>query len=137
VSWGDAVSGNARDILKEAESVPDTEADGERHEAAEFLTDFLRDGPKPQKEVKEAAEAHCHAWITIRRAQRDLGIKPSKSGMTGSWIWALAEDAHQTPKMLTPETLSTFGNSEHLRGESEAISEGEGEAVNDKWGDRF
>jgi hypothetical protein len=137
VSWGDAVSGSARHILKEAESIPDTEAAGERREAAEFLTDFLSDGPKSQKEVKEAADANCHAWRSVRRAQKDLGIKPSKSGMTGSWIWALAEDAHQTPKMLTPERLSTFGNSEHLRDESEAISESEGEAVNDKWGIGF
>jgi putative DNA primase/helicase len=137
VSWGDAVSGNARDILKEAESVPDTEADGERHEAAEFLTEFLSDGPKSQKEVKEAAEANCHAWRTVRRAQKDLGIKPSKSGMTGSWMWSFPEGGHQPPKMSTPRWLDTFGNGGHLRGESEAISDGESEAVNDKWGDRF
>jgi len=85
VYWKDAVSGNARDIVAEAESILDTEAAGERHEAAEFLTDFLSGGPKSQKEVKEAAEANCHAWRTVRRAQKELGIKPSKSGMTGGW----------------------------------------------------
>jgi putative DNA primase/helicase len=94
VAWGEAVAGNARDILKEAESVPDTDGDGERREAVEFLTYFLSDGPKSQKEVKAAAEAHCHAWGTVRRAQKELGIKPTKVGMTGGWSWALAEDAH-------------------------------------------
>jgi putative DNA primase/helicase len=148
VSWGDAVAGNARDILKEAETVPDTDGDGERHEAAEFLTEFLSDGPKSQKEVKETAEANCHAWRTIRRAQKELGIKPTKAGMTGGWVWSLPEGGHQNPKMATNpchEKLATFGNRGHLRGESEAISNseseavigGESEAMTRKWEGRF
>jgi hypothetical protein len=129
LSFGDTVAGNARDILKEAETIPDTDGDGERQEAAEFLAEFLSDGPKSQKEVKEAAEANCHAWITIKRAKKDLGITSTKAGMKEGWRWALAEGDHQTPKGLTPRRLSTFGNGEHLRGESEAISGGDSEAI--------
>jgi putative DNA primase/helicase len=144
VYWGDAVSGNARDILAEAESVPNNEGDGERHQAAEFLTDFLSDGPKPQKEVKEAAEAHGHAWRTIRRAQKDLGIKPSKAAMTGGWAWSLPEDGHQNAKMATNPCLknvATFGNVGHLRGLSEAVSDdlngAVSESVDDNWKDEI
>jgi putative DNA primase/helicase len=136
VSWGDTVSGNARDILAEPESVPNNAADGERHEAAEFLTGFLSDGPKPQKEVKEAAEANCHAWRTIRRAQKELGINPSKSTMTGGWVWSLPEDGHQNAKMATNPCLknvATFGNVGHLRGVSEAVSDDLNGSLGDGW----
>jgi putative DNA primase/helicase len=115
VSWGDAVAGNARDILMEAESFPDTDGDGERQDAAEFLAEFLSDGPKSQKEVKEVAEANCHAWITIKRAKKDLGITSTKAGMKEGWRWALADGDHQTLKGLTPQRLSPFCNDDPLR----------------------
>ena len=38
-------------------------------------------------DIKKAAEAHGHAWATIRRAQLDLGIKPVKVGK--AWHWKL------------------------------------------------
>jgi putative DNA primase/helicase len=131
VSWLSGVDGNARDILAEAESVQDNEAIGERRDAAEFLTDFLSDGPKPQKELKEAADANCHAWRTIRRAQKDLGIKPSKNGMTGGWTWSLTEGGHQNAKVSIPKMVDTFGERGHLRGESEAIDDNSIRALSD------
>jgi hypothetical protein len=93
----------------------------------------LSDGPKPQKEIKEAADANCHAWGTIRRAQKELGIKPSKTGMTGVWTWSLPEGAHQNAKMFTPRRLDIFGEHAHLRGESEAIDDNSSNAVGDGW----
>jgi putative DNA primase/helicase len=55
VSWGESIDGNAREILAEAEEVPDKEAVGALQEATDFLLDLLMDGPKPAKECKAAA----------------------------------------------------------------------------------
>lgn len=69
-------------------------------EAAEFLRTYLADGPQPSSEVREAAEAHGHAWPTIRRAQRRLGIEPTRmaraNGRRGiaGWIWSLPLSSH-------------------------------------------
>jgi hypothetical protein len=38
-------------------------------DATAFLTDFLKDGPQPNKEVKAAAEAYGHSWGMVRLAQ--------------------------------------------------------------------
>jgi hypothetical protein len=80
VDWGPQLKGSARELLNAAKRSAEAEA-------VAFLTTFLADGPKPQKEVKTAADAHCHAWMTIRRAQLRLGIKPKQVGK--AWLWEL------------------------------------------------
>jgi putative DNA primase/helicase len=126
VSWGATVEGSARDILAEAEAVPNREAGGALQEATDFLLDLLADGPKSAKECKSAATDAAQSWAAVRRAQNKLGIKPRKDGMTGGWNWSLPEDAHQNAKVLKnsrQEDVSTFGDDEHLRGSNEALSE--------------
>jgi hypothetical protein len=126
VSWGESVVGSARDILAEAEEVPNKEAGGALQEATDFLLDLLADGPKSAKDCRKAATDAALSWSAVRRAQTKLGIKPHKDGMTGGWNWSLPEDAHQNAKVLKnscQENVSTFGNDEHLRGSSEAVSE--------------
>ncbi len=139
VSWGDAVTGNAREILAEAEDAHDKEVVSKLQEAVDFLFGLLLDGPKSAKEIKKEASDFGLAWTAVRRAQDKLGIKPKKQGMAGGWTWALPQDhkgsspegAHQNAKMLKnpcQENMSTFANREHLRGVSEAVSDGwEGE----------
>jgi putative DNA primase/helicase len=80
VQWGVQLKGSAQELLEGAKR----SAEGE---AAAFLSQFLSDGPKKQREVKDAADAHCHSWPTIRRAQKKLGIKPTQEGR--HWHWAL------------------------------------------------
>lgn len=87
VDWGAQLRGSARELLSAAKQSAEAEA-------ATFLTAFLSDGPKPQREVKDAADAHCHSWATIRRAQQKLGIKPQK--VDKRWCWEL------------PASVSTF-----------------------------
>jgi putative DNA primase/helicase len=93
VDWGVQLKGSARELLSATKR-------SAQAEAATFLQEFLSDGPKPQPEVKAAAEAHCHSWATIRLAQKKLGIKPkpgSKPDKAGpTWLWSL------------PTTVSTF-----------------------------
>lgn len=99
VTWGEAVSISA-DAVLEQEGI---EARSERMEAADWLLDRLSGGPVSATRIKEDAQKAGLTWITVRRAQRALGIKPHKDGFDGGWSWQLPEDAHRTPKMLTPE----------------------------------
>jgi hypothetical protein len=90
IDWGVRLIGSARELLNATKR-------SAQAEATAFLTTFLADGPKPQREVIEAAEAHCHTWPTIRRSQTKLGIKPQKTGK--AWCWELPrkptwQDAH-------------------------------------------
>ena len=62
-------------------------------EAAQFLFYFLGSGPKPVKEVFRRAENEGHSRTTVRRAQKRLGIKSRKSGISYGWIWELPEGA--------------------------------------------
>jgi putative DNA primase/helicase len=80
VDWGVQLHGAARELLS-------AEKRSAQAEATEFLSAFLAAGKKTQPEVKAAADAHCHSWATIRRAQSKLGIKPLQNGR--AWYWEL------------------------------------------------
>jgi putative DNA primase/helicase len=61
----------------------------EKSEAIDFLTDALRGGPVPAKDMKkEAADAGISSK-SLRSAREALGIKPEKAGFDGGWVWAL------------------------------------------------
>jgi hypothetical protein len=64
-----------------------------------------------------------------------LALKAQKSGMGTGWVWWMPsaedaqgaqvmsafEDAQENPKMLTSQSMSTFGKFEHLRDDEEEI----------------
>lgn len=112
VLWGAAIEGTARELLADADVDP--EAGSEQRDAADWLREFLAEGPIGSDEIKRAAEANGIAWATLRRAKKRIGAESAKSGMAGGWSWYLpkvlkdAEDAQQI-------AVSTFGESEHLR----------------------
>jgi len=62
-------------------------------EAEAWLRDALADGPVESNRIKRMAYQDGYSWGTIRRAQKNLGIKPKKSGFENGWIWTLPEDA--------------------------------------------
>lgn len=78
IAWGVKLSGKPSELLNQKKQ--SAQAD-----AGAFLREFLQPGPRPHKEVKSAAEAHGHAWGTVRLAQKQLGIKPQKAGKAWSW----------------------------------------------------
>jgi hypothetical protein len=90
VDWGVQIKGSARELLNATKR-------SAQSEALSFLTEFLADGGKPQREVKAAADAFGHSWATIRRIQQKLGIRPYQKGK--EWMWEL-------PQMLTPDWSS-------------------------------
>jgi len=110
VAWlGEADGVRSRDLL----AAPSDDDPSARDEAAAWLADQLSEGPVPSTEVKSRAEKAGFAWATVRRAQVSVGVKAQRwgrPGENGGWCWALAaydygpEDAHETPKVLTPET---------------------------------
>jgi putative DNA primase/helicase len=121
VLWCEAIEGNARELLAQAEAAPDAgDPDGALGDAVAFLRSLLRDGPVPSKQVRADADGAGHSWATIRRAAAKLGVEARKQGGNfggkQQWFWALpAEDAHETQKMLTFKKLSTFSEVEHLQ----------------------
>jgi putative DNA primase/helicase len=60
-----------------------------RNKAAEWLQDFLRDGPMRAGQIKDDVKEAGYAWRTVERAKDDLGIKPYREQFGGAWMWKL------------------------------------------------
>ena len=102
----------------------DTNAGSAIGEAVDVLREILAPGPLPATRVRAEAREAGLSWITVRRAQERLGIRPRKVGRPGErqqWVWALpdAEDAHAAPKVLTAAGMTAFVPDEHLRVEDD------------------
>ncbi len=123
VRWRGVMEGSARDALAAAEVRGDEEGGGALREAVEFLRDSLAHGSVPVNDLQTAARAAGHSPSTLRRAKERLGVRPSKCGRAGGWVWALPEDAQLNGKMPTQNGMDTFRKHGHLRGadESEAL----------------
>jgi hypothetical protein len=78
-------SHSGEDLLRESEP-----ARGSKRAAAiEFLLDRLGTGPKPVRDLQEAATARNISPTTLERAKNDLGINSSKNDFDGGWLWTL------------------------------------------------
>lgn len=87
IVWGEAVEGTAKDLLREAEDVPSPRLLA----AQEWLAAQIGDGASVS-DLMQAAPAAGHAWITVLRAKRALGLKVENHGRGGS-IWTLMPDS--------------------------------------------
>jgi hypothetical protein len=83
-------------------------------EAEDFLQALLADGEVPSKQVEEEAQEIGITKATLRRAKKELGIKPFKDGMKGGWRWVLPNTLNSTEDARV-KSLSTFGTDERLR----------------------
>lgn len=89
VVWGEALEGSSRSILSEIEGDANEEA-GQLGVAKQFLINTLHNGPAPSKELLEhARERFSISAITLRRAQKELGIVATKLSFAGGWNWSL------------------------------------------------
>ncbi|MBI5138170.1 MAG: hypothetical protein HZA24_12685 [Nitrospirae bacterium] len=98
---------------------PDPEERDALEDAKGFLLALLADGPLSSRQVKADAEGAGHSWATVRRAQKELRVEVTKTGLKGGWEWHLparrTEGAHwrhtedaQVPRPQNMSILSTF-----------------------------
>jgi putative DNA primase/helicase len=93
IIWGDALTGTARELLKDVElPEPEPEAAPRKSAAEKFLSRLLRDGPVAVETIRTETTAAGIAWRTLERAMNELGIVAVKTGFQGPWSWRLSED---------------------------------------------
>jgi archaellum biogenesis ATPase FlaH len=80
-------------LLQPATRTPDTVLDA----AMNFLLKTLRDGPLPQRQLQDDAEAAGISLTTLVRAKKELGIHSEKYGRHGQWYWRLCEPGELPP----------------------------------------
>lgn len=114
VLWGNAVEGEARELLAIADASGDDGEGGTMADTKRFLADLLSDGPMRAKDVFRDADGAGYSKRSIQRAAKGLGVDRRKDGMRGGWVWTLpakmtafpedAEDART--KSLAPTAPS-------------------------------
>jgi hypothetical protein len=95
VAWEGESSRTAVDLL--IDNAGEEEV-GLRGFAREFLEGLLAEGPVPSQEVFIKGKREGLSERTLRRAQKDLGIKPKRlgGGRDGKWQWDLPKDGQPT-----------------------------------------
>jgi putative DNA primase/helicase len=101
VQWGEALEGSARELLGQADTQGDPKERSATTEAMDWLREHLETGPAKAKDVQRDARDAGFSDKALRTAREKLGIKPTKSGFSGGWQWAIStpEDAPFAPKM--------------------------------------
>jgi hypothetical protein len=56
-------------------------------EAADWLSELLKDRPAEVKAIEKGAKAAGHAWPTVKRAKGRLGVTSGKRAMAAGWWW--------------------------------------------------
>jgi RecA-family ATPase len=91
VLWdNELVTKNAEDVF----TTPDREERSAVEEAEDFLRDALRMGWVKTVELQAQARKAGISWITVKRAQNKLQIKPTRHGGLGAgggWGWELPD----------------------------------------------
>ena len=92
--WTGISSLTPQDILAdEGKEKPVTEAE-------ELLTQTLKDGPVPAREIYTLAKEQDIAERTLERAKKNLGVQSYKKGLEGGWLWELP--AGHTTEPINP-----------------------------------
>lgn len=85
VRWGEALHGQAFELVNGG-----ARGQSEEARAAAFILEMLANGAVSAKDMKDAAEANSHSWITVKRAKAKMPrVKVVKHG-GGGWWWGLA-----------------------------------------------
>jgi hypothetical protein len=132
ILWGQALEGSARDLLGRSELTELPEEQTATREAMDWLADYLRTGPAKAKDVQREAREAGISEKALRTARERLGVKPTKSGFSQGWRWALpcedAQDARVIDQVAHPPEEGIFGDGGHLRTEDGATHHQLGDA---------
>ena len=127
--WGDAVDGEAREILATAEQDDDPEERSAKEEAEQFLRDLLAAGPVDARKVLTMARNVGIAEKTLRRAKGSLEVESKKRGMDGGFDWLLPPKMAKNPEDAQKKVMATFDKRGHLRGETEGDGAADSEVL--------
>ena len=91
IEWDGEVDVTADDVITAEADVGEI---GKLEEAAVFLKDELRDGPKKAVAIFASAKQIGHAEKTVRRAAKHIGVAKYKEGFggEGAWLWELPNE---------------------------------------------
>jgi hypothetical protein len=97
-------------------------------EAEEWLRDYLSEGRKEARDVKNDARKAGIKGITLQRASRRLKVLKQKEGFREGWFWGLpsSEDDQTVSKVIIPGEGSSSASDDHLR-------DGEGPSEEAQW----
>lgn len=109
--WGDAVEGNAIELLAE----PDNREQGENsggalNEAKEFLQELLANGEQSQKQIELDAKGAGLSMRTIHRAKKELGVRSKKSALDKGWYWSLTGNIAKNNQDCQESQTNIAGN---------------------------
>jgi putative DNA primase/helicase len=111
VIWKGSLTGNARDILGEAETYVDSEERGKVDDAADWLLDLLPPGGMSRKEVVRHAKTDNYPVRTLQRALRKAGVIVERRGYGhGTWWLPPAPSAPTAPLCRDTENFGANGN---------------------------
>jgi putative DNA primase/helicase len=85
--------------------------------AKTFLQDILKDGPKRQAEIEEAATSEGHAFMTLKRARKKLEYLSKKDGYSSGWKWYTPEQWDNYVEVLQGKKQTEV---DHLRGDEKS-----------------
>lgn len=105
---------------------PVAEVRTKRDDAADFLREELADGPRPVKEIKDAAGEAGIGWRTIEDAKAELKVSARREGFgkEGGWKWSLPidrTDIDRTPIISTPAAFEQTASESGIEDPTESI----------------
>ena len=108
IEWREPIEGEAESILK---TLHPEEKESKLQDAVAYLESVLSDGPVGSEKLMKKANIDGFSRSTILRAKEQLGIKPTKVGMQGGWVWSLTGRYSSDTEDTQHKSLSTFEDS--------------------------
>jgi len=79
---------------------------GKQSEAEEIIRQLLADGPRAERDVRQACHDAGVGESNYRAARQSLGVKPLKQGVGGTWVLTLRQDVMPDLLLPSPDTQS-------------------------------
>ena len=95
VQWGEGLEGSAKALIAELEGPDDPARISALDGAKAWLPELLGTGAVRVPFIQDMAKEKGHAWPTVERAKKALGVVSVKVGSEG-WVWRM-------PKVINPE----------------------------------
>lgn len=92
VIWNDAIEGDARCVLADADQTP--EENEASSDAKLFITEFLEEGPRDVKSIRSESGKIGIKWETLKRIKKSIGAVSVRTEL-GMWQWKLKEKDHE------------------------------------------